>query len=73
VGICTQPCEGFCPDKEGDYAGTFCVEAPSSVPDEGGLCVARCDSNDDCPQGTSCRPYSRLGQPEVVTAACVPL
>lgn len=73
VGLCTQPCEQFCPDKEGDFAGTFCIDAPSSVPEEGGMCVARCQSNEDCPQGTSCRPYSRFGEPEQVAAACVPL
>lgn len=72
-GLCTQPCERFCPDKEGDYASTFCVEAPGSVPEEGGICVARCVSNDDCPAQTSCRPYGRFGEAENVSAACVPL
>jgi len=39
-GMCTQACEGTCPDKSG-YATTFCVEVDGTV---GGVCVQRADA-----------------------------
>lgn len=71
-GICAEPCSRYCPDKVGGYASTFCAPAPESVPDEGGMCVARCFSNDDCVVGTSCVQTGRFGQTSVVRASCVP-
>lgn len=71
-GLCTQACERFCPDQDGGYASTFCVDAPDSVPVEGGMCVARCVSDDDCPVGTACQATGRFNEAEVVRGACVP-
>lgn len=70
-GICTTSCSRYCPDKAG-AAVTFCIDAPDSVFDTGGMCVARCATDDDCPTGTACRETSRHAQSSFVTTACVP-
>lgn len=72
AGICTQACDGMCSDKDGGYAMTFCVSAPASVPDEGGICVAQCDTNDDCPVGTACKEATRATDPNVTRTVCAP-
>ena len=71
-GICTEPCDRFCPDREGGFAGTFCAPAPSSVPEDGGMCVARCSSDSDCVVGTTCRAIGRYGQSGLVRRTCLP-
>ncbi len=70
-GICSQRCDRYCPDRVG-AATTFCIDAPGSVPHDGGMCVARCSSDDDCPGGTRCEASPRHNQSSVVQAACVP-
>jgi hypothetical protein len=70
-GICAQSCSRYCPDKDG-HAVTFCVNAPESIPDEGGICVARCAGPDDCGLGTTCEASPRHSQSSVVRNACVP-
>jgi len=70
-GLCTEPCTRYCPDKPGGYASTFCVPAPASLPDDGGICAARCSIDDDCVEGTACVATGRFGQSGVVKASCV--
>lgn len=70
-GICTQSCSRYCPDKDG-AAGTFCIDAPASVPETGGMCVARCHDDDHCPAGTACVESPRYSQSSVVVKSCVP-
>ena len=44
TGVCTMPCEGLCPDRDG-AAGTFCAETSA----EYGQCLARSgDINEQC-------------------------
>lgn len=71
AGICTEPCSRYCPDKA-TYASTFCVAAPQGAGVSGGVCAARCTSNDDCPLGTTCESEPRYGAPATVRSACVP-
>lgn len=71
VGICTETCTRYCPDKA-NAAGTFCVEAPETVPDAGGICVAKCYNDDHCPAGTVCETASRINQTSVTASVCVP-
>lgn len=72
VGICTEPCDLYCPDKDG-AAGTFCVDAPESAAvAEGGMCMARCTSNQDCALGTTCEEEPRRGQAWITRGVCVP-
>ena len=66
-GLCTQPCSLYCPDKPGGYAGTFCIDGGAH-----GLCAARCDSNDDCPFGTTCEAEPRNTLTSPVRSVCVP-
>ncbi len=72
VGLCTKKCDQYCPDKEGDFSSSFCVNAPASLPEEGGLCVARCVHQDDCAEGTVCAEHSRFGEDATLATACVP-
>lgn len=72
AGICTEKCERFCADGDRTQATTFCVEAPESVVDEGGICVAQCQADDECPVGTACAQTGRFGQPDHTRTACIP-
>jgi len=71
-GICTDSCAKYCPDKE-NAAGTFCVDAPASVPLSGGICVAKCYNDDHCAAGIKCERSERFNQSCVVASTCVPL
>jgi hypothetical protein len=71
-GVCTESCYRYCPDREG-AAGTFCIDAPPTVPRTGGMCVRRCFDDSHCPAGTECREMRRRNQPSVVVSSCVPL
>lgn len=47
-GMCSQVCEGLCPDRNG-YATTFCVDAVAMGGDAAGRCTVYASShNDDC-------------------------
>lgn len=67
-GLCTEACERFCPDRAG-AAGTFCVDLGF---DDGGRCVATCDSDDDCRDGYACTEMPRINEPETAKTVCVP-
>jgi peptidoglycan/xylan/chitin deacetylase (PgdA/CDA1 family) len=57
VGVCTMPCEGLCPDRDG-AATTFCAEVSTGA----GQCTSYAeDLNGDCPDvpGTSPRSMDR--------------
>ena len=69
AGVCTKACETSCPDQAGGYAGTFCVANPEGG---GGMCTARCTSNDDCAQGTTCESEPRNGMSSPVKTVCLP-
>jgi hypothetical protein len=71
AGICSEACNRYCPDLEGGYAITFCVSSDPDYPENGGMCVARCAGDDDCPLGTSCRLTPRHSQEWVQRSACV--
>ena len=72
AGMCTEPCAKYCPDLAG-HAGTFCVEADElSGLSGGGMCVAQCESNADCPLGTTCEDEARHSQPWIVRQVCLP-
>jgi hypothetical protein len=67
-GLCTQPCDRFCPDLTG-RAGTFCVADPQS---EAGLCVSQCQQDDDCRAGYKCQETARFNDPTTLRRACLP-
>lgn len=69
VGICTEACERYCPDRAG-AASTLCVSDPEDATT--GRCLARCSSAAECPLGTTCEDEPRFGQPEVVHGVCLP-
>ena len=72
AGICSEACNRYCPDLDGGYAGTFCVDADPNAPGNGGMCVNRCSSNDDCALGSTCESSERHSQSWVVRDACIP-
>ena len=72
AGLCTEACNRYCPDRDGGYAVTFCVDADPNAPENGGMCVNRCSSNDDCALGSTCESRARHSQARVVRDACVP-
>jgi hypothetical protein len=71
AGVCSEPCARYCPDKTG-RAATFCVKAPEATETVGGVCLARCTSNDDCPLGTTCESEPRYNEPAIVRTVCLP-
>ncbi len=71
-GICSMPCEQFCPDTDG-APSTFCVNAQVVTgAEEGGACVAQCQQDGDCPLGLRCVEESRINQPERTATVCLP-
>jgi extensin-like protein len=78
-GLCSLPCDQFCPDKEG-YPVTFCVdssELPGSSSDltEGG-CVSRCHmgifQDSGCRNGYGCAVVGRYNEQQTQKYACIP-
>ena len=67
-GMCTMSCTGSCPDSVG-RATTMCGDLSG---EGAGLCFNRCTSAAECPEGYSCQPTNRFGQPGVTIDACVP-
>lgn len=71
-GLCSQKCESRCPDRDGTSM-TFCVA------DRGGsgTCVSRCDftkiPGSGCRSGYGCARVSRMGDPDTIVDACMPL
>lgn len=73
-GVCSEPCERFCPDSDSPaHAATFCVAAPASMPAEGGLCMAQCFNDDACPEGMACQEAPRFNQSNVTRKVCLPV
>lgn len=70
-GTCSQPCERFCPDRDGLNSVTFCIEE-----DGQGACVARCDNElypgSGCREGYKCQIRKRFEDPGVEQGVCVP-
>ncbi len=71
IGVCTQACSRYCPDKA-NHAGTFCVDASDESGLTQGMCVATCASNDDCALGTTCEVEGRYGQASTTRKVCLP-
>lgn len=67
-GLCTEVCDRFCPDREGE-ASTFCVDLGF---EDGGRCVSACSADSDCRAGWRCAVVGRHGEPQTRRAACVP-
>lgn len=75
-GMCTQRCDGLCPDRGGpDDTITVCVDGLPHGFGEG-VCLARCDLErlppTGCPEGYRCVEHNRYGAPSTVIRACVP-
>lgn len=70
-GVCTAPCTRFCDDKV-NAAKTFCIDAPDSIMDDGGVCVAKCYNDDHCAAGMRCESQPRINQTSVTASVCVP-
>ncbi len=69
-GVCSQACDKFCPDRDGENAVTFCVTTPS-----GGRCLSRCDFDlfpgSGCRDDLVCRNKARHQDPNTVVPTCV--
>lgn len=72
AGFCTEPCSRYCPDLDGGYAVTFCVDNPLTSSATDGMCVARCASNDECPLGATCELEPRANEAAVTRTVCLP-
>lgn len=75
-GVCSRPCDGVCPDRDGqDDTDTFCVDGSPYGAVEG-LCVSQCDRDlfprTGCPEGYACVERNRHGHPEAVDSVCLP-
>lgn len=70
-GMCTQACDRFCPDLDGENSVTFCISG-----ENGGQCAARCDydlyPNGGCREDYRCRILGRHNEPGVQQGVCVP-
>ncbi|MCA9525576.1 MAG: CapA family protein [Myxococcales bacterium] len=67
-GLCSEPCERFCPDRAGRVS-TFCVDLGFA---NGGVCVAQCGGAADCRPGYTCVEAERYGDPATRRRACLP-
>ncbi|MEZ4474158.1 MAG: CapA family protein [bacterium] len=67
-GLCSEPCERYCPDRSGRVS-TFCVDLGFS---NGGVCVAQCAGTADCRPGYTCEETGRFGDPATRRRACLP-
>ncbi|HCP46104.1 MAG TPA: hypothetical protein DIU15_08690 [Deltaproteobacteria bacterium] len=78
-GFCSQPCEQYCPDREG-HPVTFCAERSEfpdpEVLDADGGCVPRCDlgifPDGGCRSGYGCVVVERANEPERLQHVCLP-
>lgn len=73
-GTCSQRCAKTCPDREGaTNTQTMCVADREGF----GTCVSRCDfakiPGKGCRDGYGCTPVSRMGEPDTIIDACMPL
>ena len=78
-GLCTLPCDRFCPDStEHGAAVSFCAALGTDEwGDPAGHCVSRCETalfpeGGGCRPGFDCAQSPRFGQPEVSRSACLP-
>lgn len=71
VGVCSQPCERACPDRQQPNTTiTFCMDT-----EDGGQCVPRCNdamfpNNDGCDEGMSCTQGIRPNDETRVQDVC---
>ncbi len=78
-GSCSQPCDQYCPDRDG-YPETFCVvadELPDSAAALGdGACLSRCDfgifPRSGCRDGYGCVTAHRANDPDTQVYVCMP-
>jgi hypothetical protein len=77
-GMCTEPCDEFCPDAAG-YPTTFCAvpdRMPSAAGALGDVCASRCDFSaypgTGCRVGYGCAYADRSGEPGVEGLICQP-
>lgn len=79
AGSCSQPCDQYCPDRDG-HPLTFCVvadELPPSAAELGdGACLSRCDFGlfpaTGCRDGYGCVSAHRANDPATAVFACLP-
>jgi hypothetical protein len=77
LGVCTQTCEGYCPEAHHHPStGTFCANIePFGGSD--GACLSVCDENafpynEGCPEGLECAEADRFGEPAGQRFVCAP-
>lgn len=70
AGVCSQECETYCPDRDGENAVTFCVTTPM-----GGRCLSRCDfelfPGSGCREDLVCRSKGRHQDSGTMVPTCV--
>jgi len=70
-GQCTEACDRFCPDLDGENSVTFCIEV-----DGQGRCASRCDFDlypgEGCRAGFACRIVGRFNESSTQNSTCVP-
>ncbi len=83
MGTCSQQCDVFCPDIDGEPV-TFCTdierlqdvyELSEALESEAALCLARCDTSfyeNECPEDYRCIMTQRQSEPHFARSACVP-
>ncbi len=71
-GTCTQDCERFCPDQDGEPV-TYCIGLDGIG---GGTCVSKCDRvvypGDGCRDGYDCVTAQRFEEPASRAGVCLP-
>lgn len=70
-GQCTEACDRFCPDLDGENSVTFCIDV-----DGQGRCASRCDFDlypgEGCRDGYACRIVGRYNEASTQNSTCVP-
>ena len=70
-GQCSEACDRFCPDLDGENSVTFCIDV-----DDAGRCAPRCDYDlypgEGCREGYDCRIVGRFNESSTQNATCVP-
>lgn len=79
AGLCSQPCQGTCPDSTAPFTSvTFCADLGSQLGiGPQGYCLSRCDEevyeeNGGCRDGFQCGSAARFGDPSVTKWVCWP-
>lgn len=77
-GLCSAPCDRFCPDSSAPFTSTtFCADLGSHLGGApAGYCVSRCNTDlyagEGCRPGFHCELSARHGDPSVSLPVCLP-